>query len=637
MAGIVAWIRADAGRRQAAFSGALSSMCHGADFSTRTVVAERGLLLGAVTRGGSGLDIAEAPAAGISLLLYGRALRWLSGWQPVSASAAADAFLGRGAGALTGWEGSYVIVVLDRHAGCIEIVTDRAGSVPVAWAHGDGWLAFAPEAKAVLPMLETRPRIDPEAALAFLAYGYPVGDRTMLASVDLLPPASHMRVDLATARPVREQYWQLAFRPDRRLDRRAAARELAARMFDAHRAALADHPVATALLLTGGVDSRVVLGALEAIGELPSRAVTWGAVDGIPSSDPTVARRLAAACSVPHSVLTYGAATFTHHAREWCRVSELACDNMGDFATGAGFLRGTLAPGTVVLNGDQMIGPGGLPLSRSQAIEMVTGVAPARLPVAIERVVDASRREELAAGLTLQVSSGGATCTSDEPKDLHDFLYYQLYVRRWLFAPASSREPMFEVRRPLLANTVVDLVATFPTWLRVDKRVLVDVLHRHMPRLARIPVASANSLIDWGFEVRKTGSLRSLFETALRYERVAATPLGAFLDADAFNAMVASFFSAPTRPIAREPSLRARLLPLRRAASCSPLAARWTARVEAAARSAFEWGSPAGVWPLLRRSALIVLLQEAIESGALARAATADTASGATLPGVAAT
>ena len=196
---------------------------------------------------------------------------------------------------------------------------------------------------------------------------------------------------------------------------------------------------------------------------------------------------------------------------------------------------------------------------------------------------------------------------------------------------------MFEVRRPLLANTVVDLVETFPTWLRVDKRVLVDVLHRHMPRLARIPVASANSLIDWGFEVRKTGSLRSLFETALRYERVAATPLGAFLDADAFNAMVASFFSAPTRPIAREPSLRARLLPLRRAASCSPLAARWTARVEAAARSAFEWGSPAGVWPLLRRSALIVLLQEAIESGALARAATADTASGATLPGVAAT
>ncbi len=619
MAGIVGLVRSGGDHPPSNLNEALSLLCHNEHFSGRLITNGAGLSLGVVFREAASQDVFSDNGRGITVVSYGNPLKPSRGGIPVSAQTIAEGYLEKGVGSIFQLDGSFAIAVVDDQQERIWVLNDRTGTLPVAYATSPGRCAFAPEAKALFPMLGLAPCLDQEALLAFVNCGYPIGCSTMFESVRLMEPAHCLEIDMRDASLNVHRYWDIRFAPNRRQKARDAAVMLREALAEAHRAALADSPERVQILLTGGLDSRAMLGTLADLGQPPDEAVTWGVSDTIPNSDPEIARKIAQSCGVPFTFLRYGAETFVENSPGWTYVSELMSDNMGNFAAGAGFLYREMNPAPVVLIGDQMFGPGGFPLDREDAVESITKVPGGGLLPAFSRIIKHSYQEDLSRLFRAQIGRVIAASSSDEPKDIQDYLYFHLYVFRWLYAPGYFKEPMVTARRPMMHNRLLDFVASMPSHLRVDKTTMVRMMRSSSPRLMRFPKSTANSLVDWNFEIRREGKLRDSLLEVLRYERIKATPLGPLVDRKAYEELTAAYFS--TKPIAmrRRPSVAARVYDLRRRLSVTPATGRMAKRLERVAKFAVGGrGASDGVAPVVRRLALISMMQQMVDEGQFA-------------------
>jgi asparagine synthase (glutamine-hydrolysing) len=169
--------------------------------------------------------------------------------------------------ALALWDGSRRRLVLAR---------DRAGKKPLLYTRlRDGTFAFASELKALLQLPSLERTLDRDAIDAYLALGYVPGDRTGLAGVGKLPPGHVLVLEDGVERVL--PYWRLEPRDEQRSDDdwlelvrdgvRAAVR----------RRLVADVPLGA--LLSGGIDSSIVVALMAEASREPVRTFTVGFAD----------------------------------------------------------------------------------------------------------------------------------------------------------------------------------------------------------------------------------------------------------------------------------------------------------------------------------------------------------------------
>lgn len=613
MAGIVAWVASEP--QPTAFGPALDRLCHGRSFRSAVHADGPALKVGSSFRGSTPTDVHEIQQAAVLAVIYGSPLLRRGGWSRATAAMVSERFIEEGRESLFELDGSFVVLVVDRRARQMHFVNDRIGSIPHVRAQRQGVFAAAPEAKALPPLLGEPLEMDPAALVSFLNLGYPLGEQTMFEAVSLLEPATCLTVCLDTAAVGVERYWDLRFSASPGVALRDAANDLQEVMRDSIRGCLVDSPPAVGVLLTGGLDSRALLGTMVASGRPPDWTATWGVRGDIPESDPAIARSLSDEFGVPHRFLRYGAETVARNAEAWAAVSELSSDNGGNFAAGASFMVDEgLGDEAVVMIGDQMFGPGGLPGTLVEAEQAITRIEPGRMLPALDSLFNEERSHQARGMLRAQLSRLVAQAGSGRPKDVQDYLFLHLYVFRWLCAAAYFREPMVEPRRPFMLGSVIDFVSSLPPRLRVDKTVLVAALKASMPRLASFPAASADSLIDWGFEMRRPGPLRELVRGLVRQDVLGATPLGGMLDGGSLDAFTARFFAADPRALARTPSVVPKVFALRRLVTGNGVLGGLARHVEPFVRKAVGVAAGVGDARVVLRLAQISLLQRAMRS-----------------------
>jgi asparagine synthase (glutamine-hydrolysing) len=169
--------------------------------------------------------------------------------------------------ALALWDGGRERLVLAR---------DRLGKKPLLWTRlADGTLAFASELKALLRLPGLSRQVDLDAIDAYLALQYVPGDRTALQGIRKLPPGHVLVTEGATERIV--PYWRLepataSTREEEWLER------VRATVSDAVRKRLvADVPLGA--LLSGGIDSSIVVALMAEASSHPVRTFTVGFSD----------------------------------------------------------------------------------------------------------------------------------------------------------------------------------------------------------------------------------------------------------------------------------------------------------------------------------------------------------------------
>ena len=207
-----------------------------------------------------------------------------------------------GEGCLQRLNGMFAFAIHDRGTWAVTpslfFARDRAGEKPFYFSHSRQEFGFASELKA----LAHGRAINLQALNHYLALGYVPADQCLFEGVHKLPPAHCGRLDLTTRELTTRRYWVLPRnRPDAASDGEALADEAGALIEDSVRLRLvADVPVG--VLLSGGLDSSLVVGAAARVSSSPVETFTI-ALPGSPLDEAHHAQRVASHFGTRHHVM----------------------------------------------------------------------------------------------------------------------------------------------------------------------------------------------------------------------------------------------------------------------------------------------------------------------------------------------
>src|SRR3989454_9009692 len=173
--------------------------------------------------------------------------------------------------------GMFAVALWDAGRERLVLARDRLGKKPVLWTRlPDGTLAFASELKALLRLPQVSREIDLETVDEYLSLQYVPGDRTALRGIHKLAPGHVLVAEGGTERI--EPYWK----PESPVEPSANENEWLERVRvtvgEAVRKRLvADVPLGA--LLSGGIDSSIVVALMAQASSQPVRTFTVGFPD----------------------------------------------------------------------------------------------------------------------------------------------------------------------------------------------------------------------------------------------------------------------------------------------------------------------------------------------------------------------
>jgi asparagine synthase (glutamine-hydrolysing) len=215
------------------------------------------------------------------------------------------AFAEQGAASFRMLNGMFAFAIYDKRAQSLWLVRDRLGIKPLYYALLEDGLYFGSEIKVILGLAAMDPVCDVSRLHEWLYYGNTLGGKTLYRSIQQLPPAHYLQIDLKSFRHVVRPYWTLA-EQSKEPPLRGSASDVVAetrRLLDAavRRQLISDVPVG--VFLSGGVDSSTItaLASRHYSGQLSTYSAGFDDLAGV--DERPKARRVAAHFGTDHHEL----------------------------------------------------------------------------------------------------------------------------------------------------------------------------------------------------------------------------------------------------------------------------------------------------------------------------------------------
>lgn len=170
--------------------------------------------------------------------------------------------------------GMFALALYDVQQQRVLLARDRAGEKPFFYSHANGQLRFASELKALLADPSVPRTLDASALDSYLAFGYVPGEQCLVAGVRKLGAGMLAVVDITRGALTTHTYWKLPAPPsNQRVDETELVDRLE-RLLEAsvREQLVADVPVG--VLLSGGVDSSLVVAMAARVSSKPVRTFT---------------------------------------------------------------------------------------------------------------------------------------------------------------------------------------------------------------------------------------------------------------------------------------------------------------------------------------------------------------------------
>lgn len=203
--------------------------------------------------------------------------------------------------------GMFALALWDRSTEELWLARDRLGQKPLYYGSAGGALLFASELKALFAHDSVQVRVDDAALALYLRFGFVPAPWCVLPGFKKLLPGSLLRVDDPRGLPAPRRYWDAAAELERGRNSpfqgtfAEATNRLEELLLDAVRArTISDVPIGA--LLSGGVDSSLVVALLQRLGGAPTRTFSIGFAESAYDEAQT-ARRVAAQLGTDHTEL----------------------------------------------------------------------------------------------------------------------------------------------------------------------------------------------------------------------------------------------------------------------------------------------------------------------------------------------
>jgi asparagine synthase (glutamine-hydrolysing) len=192
--------------------------------------------------------------------------------------------------------GMFALALWDAGRERLVLARDRLGKKPLLWTRlPDGTLAFASELKALLRLPQVAREIDLEAIDAYLALQYVPGDMTALRGIHKLAPGHVLVAEGGTERI--ERYWQPEPAEPSTHESEWLERVRVTVGEAVRKRLVADVPLGA--LLSGGIDSSIVVALMAQASSQPVRTFTVGFPDAL-YDERTYARAVASRYDTVH-------------------------------------------------------------------------------------------------------------------------------------------------------------------------------------------------------------------------------------------------------------------------------------------------------------------------------------------------
>lgn len=402
--------------------------------------------------------------------------------------------------------GQYCAALYDRAEHHLILVTDRLATHPVhVWREG-GETVFATQLHTLIGDPRIPRRADPAAIAQLFTMQRTVGRISPLAGVSALPAACIAEFDRDGVRE--RAYWRLAWRkPDFSMRQGADLLAIALRRAVDRQM----RPNGVGLLLSGGIDSRLVLGA--AGGEPPH---CWTTASFADNPELATAKRIAVARRAKHTALVvdpsdtldilddtvigsgglYPASTpvsaFMPRVAEGCRVA----------LTGHGIdytLRGFYLPARFInVLGSRTRMPILRPIPHTvSGGDVLDNLRQGPPRTTVDRIVRAERRAEWWQGQAEAMQDALAPwLDSDEPYNAWDGFILHAVSKHYAFTSMMAVLAEVDLRIPAFDNEVFDIYLRMPPAWRCSGRMLQLALGKLAPDLAAMQNANTDFRAD---------------------------------------------------------------------------------------------------------------------------------------------
>ena len=176
---------------------------------------------------------------------------------------------------LKNFNGSFLGAIYDSKQRKVVLINDRYGSIRLYYYFDGSHFYFAPKLRVLLQLGATK-KLKTESVYDFFLFGYPLGNKTLLQDIFLLPPASILEVGQENLRITR--YWDFDHKGE--YDPRPQG-ELAEELNSLWQKSIerrVDKDSPNLILISGGIDSRAILAAaLKCVGRDKIYTATFGA------------------------------------------------------------------------------------------------------------------------------------------------------------------------------------------------------------------------------------------------------------------------------------------------------------------------------------------------------------------------
>jgi asparagine synthase (glutamine-hydrolysing) len=190
--------------------------------------------------------------------------------------------------------GAFIVAIWDQKRKLLILANDRFGLYPTYFAIYEGRFIFAPEVKAILEDDTFPKKLDMVALAQIMRFQHLLGERTFFEGIQLLPNASVLVFDLSDGTLEINPYWTFSdihYQPNISFPE---AVEEAGRLLRSAVHRLSGDSHRPGVYLSGGLDSRTILGLVEA---RPVVSLTYGVPD---SRDVRYARKIAQSVGSDH-------------------------------------------------------------------------------------------------------------------------------------------------------------------------------------------------------------------------------------------------------------------------------------------------------------------------------------------------
>jgi asparagine synthase (glutamine-hydrolysing) len=464
-----------------------------------TIVLAPEVAAGLGSRGGRAGKSAAGSADGVTVLVDGE-IYAETGPHPDPASVIADLYHKDRLDEAARLNGSFAAIVYDARSERLTFLTDRLGSRTLFVWHDGRRLAAASRLSALFGDDRVPARLSTQGMAELLSLQRTVADHTQYADVRAMPGAQVCALDgdRLSTRQTRRLHWS---RPD--FDEREGAERLAGALVRAARRCTGG-PLRGGLLLSGGLDSRMVLAAIRAAGgRVPCVTVaTWE------NGEVAVARRLAEMAGAPFHYRK----TAPGDVLRTLDLATEASDGLFPAPTNLfGLLPALAEEHDVLLSGhglDYTLRGYYLPChmvrvagstTRLPRLRSIPDGAPATVvnslrvgmnPHALRRTLASGLRQEIDARRISAMAAAQALADIEDPYDAWDAFVLHSLGRHYAYSDFVAMNRFVGHRAVAFDTDVFDLYLSMPAAWRASGRMARAAMKRLGPDLMALPDAN---------------------------------------------------------------------------------------------------------------------------------------------------